>query len=927
MFNILDIIQNGFVMLNDPIGLAGSLITIFDHFRNQNKNHIDDTLNTMRKKSEAAYEQYCGFRKYRQDDLGVPNKEDILGYWETCLQRSILPGRNDMVSSNIASEEEAEIIIPYLMEQWMTVPEFSTWLHDILNQNHLEKISKKLADLPLVLEAASQIKEQLDIQGFCNIATLIGPGYVNDARCSCSDSTIKNFFTVDNDFHTMLQVISADEDVPHQEAAYKVMELVKNGSPVIITGNGGQGKTSLMMSTAVQWVSSGRLAVWLSLSNKEIITEQVADRFFDCLIKFVPQGQRVLLCIDNPFEGRASFSSLRARWPHKVQLQLLMAERENRLTLLANPDQDLLLRWFDNAELIVLQGINSDRTYHLKDYRSHFFPEDRERRKNILEKCTSYMVKEGIISEKDQLSITNQTLNQYGKPYVSLVELIYRTLFELKKVASKPESIKLDWEEWGELINQEFKDVDSDIQLYGIIAALKVFNTPLSLSLFCKYFELNERKLRNRLCELFAPRHVEPVIYQEGNRTLQPKHDVIAELFFLFNRDKVTIDSLVLDLIEVMDENEIDVFLENVVNKWEIRKGKKHPIGEVNYWRYMENIYVRIQRGTCNLSQTGRANLCLGFLWAENQRDVSGNSPTVKTILKNIAPDIEDDLLIIKLYTEWGIWEASQRNDSLAEEKFLSVIECNPKQLPVRTELGRLLSRQKGREAEAEKFLREAIQINSKHIQSRTELGRLLSKQKGREAEAEKFLREIIEIAPQDIQSRTELGRLLSRQKGREAEAEKFLREIIEIDLRNIHSRTELGRLLSRQKGREAEAEKFLREAIQINFKHIQSRTELGRLLSRQKGREAEAEKFLREAIQINSKHIQSRMELGRLLSRQKGREAEAEKFLREIIEIAPRDIQSRIELGRLLSRQKGREAEAEIFLQEAMQINNDLCS
>ena len=885
MFNILDAIQNGFAILDDPIGFAGSLITISDHFRNQNKNHMDDTLNTIREKSAAAYEQYCEFRKNKRDDLGVPNKEDILGYWETCLQRDILPSRNDMVSSNIASEEEAKIIISYLMEQWMTIPEFSAWLHDILNQNHLEKISKILADLPLVLEAASQIKAQLEIQEFCNIATVISPDYVNDARCSCSDSTIKSFFTVDNDFHTMIQVISADEDVPHQKAAHKVMELIEKGSSVIITGNGGQGKTSLMMRTVVQWVSSGRLAVWLSLSNKESITEQMADRFFDCLIKFVPQGQRVLLCIDNPFEGRASFSSLRARWPHKTQLQLLMAERENRLTLLADPDQDLLLRWFDNAELIVVQGINQGKPYHLKDYLLHYFPEDRERRKKILEKCTSYLVKEGTISKRDQLSVTNQTLKQYGKPYVSLVELIYRTLFELKKVASKPESIKLDWEEWGELINREFKDVDSDIQLYGIIAALKVFNTPLKLSLFCKYFELNERKLRNRLCERFVPRHVEPVVYQEGNKTLQPKHDVIAELFFLFNRDKVTIDSLVFDLIEVMDENEIDDFLENVVNKWEVQKGKKHAIGEVNYWSYMENIYVRIQKGTCNLSQTGRANLCLGFLWARDQRNVSGNSPTVKTILENIAPDIEDHISMIKLYTEWGIWEAIQGNDSLAEEKFLAVIKINHQNVHSRTELGRLLSKQKGRADEAEKFLREAIQINSKHIPSRMELGRLLSRQKGRASEAEKFLREIIEIDPRDIQSRTELGKLLSKQKGREAEAEKFLREIIEIDPKNIHSRTELGILLSRQKGRKAEAEKFLKEAIQINPKHLQSRLELGKMLSRQKGREAEAEKFLREIIEIDPQDIKSRKELWKLLSKQKGREAEAEKFLKEAMQ------------------------------------------
>ena len=266
-----------------------------------------------------------------------------------------------------------------------------------------------------------------------------------------------------------------------------------------------------------------------------------------------------------------------------------MAERENRLTLLADPHQDLLLHWFENAELIVLQGINQTREYRLKDYTPRYFSESVERRKSILEKSTSCLVKEGAISETDQLSVINKTLGRYGKPYVSLVELIYCALFELKKISSKPGSIKLDWEEWGDLIEREFGKVDTDIQLYGIIAALKVFHTPLPLSLFCKRFdELNARKLRTRLCERFVPRHVELVVYQERNETLQPKHDVIAELFFLFNKSKVTINSLIYELLDVMDENEIETFLSNITNKKEMRKGQKLPIGEIDYWGYLD---------------------------------------------------------------------------------------------------------------------------------------------------------------------------------------------------------------------------------------------------------------------------------------------------------------------------------------------------
>ncbi len=796
MFNILDTITAGLSALNTPIGFGGSLITIFDHFKNKNSSHIRETQDAIREKSSVAYARYFEYRKYRQDDLGIPIKEDILGYWETCLQRNVLPSASDMVTSHIASKEEAEIIISYLMEQWMTIPDFSAWVHDVLIQNHLEIASERLSDLPQMLEAVSQIKARLDSQGIDHIATMITPGYVTDARISCNDSTIKNFFTVDNNFHTMLQVISADADVPHKEAAQAIEELIQSGASVIIAGNGGQGKTSLMMRVAVQNASSGHLTVWLPLSNKETITEQMATQFFDCLIELTPVGQSALLCIDNPFEGRESFASLQARWPHNPKIHLLMAERENRLTLLADPDQDLLLRWFESAKLVILQGINQTKEYRLKDYTSRYFSENVERRKSILEKSASYLVKEEAISKTDQLSVINKTLGRYGKPYVSLVELIYRTLFELKKIASKPGSIKLDWEEWGDLIEREFGKVDTDIQLYGVIAALKVFHTPLSLSLFCKRFdELNVRKLRTRLCERFVPQHVEPVVYQERNETLQPKHDVIAELFFLFNKNKVTINSVIFNLLDVMDENEIEAFLTNIINKKEIRKGWKPAIGEIDYWGYLERIYSRIQKGSLNLSHDGKAYLCLGFLWARYQKNLSGRSFTIKTVLDNLAPDVENNLLILKRYTEWGIWLAEKRNNAAAEEKFLIVIKINRSNIHCRTELGRLLSRQKGREAEAEQYLREAIKIDPKNLHPHTELGRLLSGQKGREAEAEKFLREAIKIDPKHIQSRTELGRLLSRQKGREAEAEKFLRKAIKINPADLHSRSVLAKL------------------------------------------------------------------------------------------------------------------------------------
>ena len=87
------------------------------------------------------------------------------------------------------------------------------------------------------------------------------------------------------------------------------------------------------------------------------------------------------------------------------------------------------------------------------------------------------------------------------------------------------------------------------------------------------------------------------------------------------------------------------------------------------------------------------------------------------------------------------------------------------------------------------------IRVDPEDIHSRTELGKLLSKQKGREKEAEEVLRQVLEMSSKDVMARTELGKLLSKQKGREKEAEEFLRQVINIDSKNLHARTVLAQL------------------------------------------------------------------------------------------------------------------------------------
>ena len=88
---------------------------------------------------------------------------------------------------------------------------------------------------------------------------------------------------------------------------------------------------------------------------------------------------------------------------------------------------------------------------------------------------------------------------------------------------------------------------------------------------------------------------------------------------------------------------------------------------------------------------------------------------------------------------------AEKRNNTAAEEKFLIVIKINPSNIYCRTELGRLLSRQKGREAEAEKFLREVIKIDPKNLHSRSVLAKLYESM-DRLAEAMQLYQELCNI-------------------------------------------------------------------------------------------------------------------------------------------------------------------------------------
>ena len=118
--------------LTSILGDLSIYIDIYNYFKNRNNTHVDEFFKAMREKSKKAYNLYCRDCDLLNRGLGTPLEKSILGYWESCSQRNVFPSVEDMVASNIAGKEEAEVMFPYLFRSWMEVPDFVQYQHDIL---------------------------------------------------------------------------------------------------------------------------------------------------------------------------------------------------------------------------------------------------------------------------------------------------------------------------------------------------------------------------------------------------------------------------------------------------------------------------------------------------------------------------------------------------------------------------------------------------------------------------------------------------------------------------------------------------------------------------------------------------------------------------------------------------------------------------
>ena len=802
-----------------PLKIADAVLT----FRENSE--PSDYTDIMREKSKAAYDAYCQDREAhsRGDSIGLPDQEPVLSYWERCMNTNTFPNSQDFAAFADASAEESEQMLKFLMGQWMTVPDFTIWLSGIANRLKLDEISRTLEILPRLDNLTRQMAESLkniseNGRGISKIQ-YITYNSVIEARTACTDKNTRDYYRITNEYNAMFRTISAGRDIPHKAACAKLDELLQEDKPVIIAGNGGLGKSSLMLRTAIQWAEAGGVAVWLPLSasSADAISESQAREFYDALLRSATNGANILLCIENPYEGfkaspeksASSFNILRKKWLGDKRIHLLMAERSSRLFILGGQNNDCLIGWFDNAYVLELQsaekGDNAwfQEWFQERGYHYLPFPEENGRRRRILDACITIRAKEIPREERDQK--INLVLQQYDHSNVSLAELIYRALFEMSKFTSKAPDVLLDWDEWERFLHETL-NIKANSNMYGVIAAFKLFDTPLTLSFFCCLFKnkkIDEWDLQNALDERAMSNQIEPVFYDSDNKTLQPKHDVIAELFFLFHKDTVSINRLMQHVIQEMNSEETEILLDQMVDKQEFLRGSAYQF-DIRYQDYLNQIQKRMESRQITLGSGGRANLCTGNFWLKLQQ--ACNQEEIREYLVGNAPSMESFVRgkdffginfhgMARLYTEWGMWEQSRGNFIEAEQRFKDVLTMGMKEetLFARTVLGQFLAKQDGRKTEAEAVFQKALELDPNNIYALTGLGRLLAGQRGRETDAEDFLRKVLEIDPDNIPTLIVLAELYTNQ-GKFSEAEKLYKKVCRIDPGNRRAKDAIAR-------------------------------------------------------------------------------------------------------------------------------------
>ena len=263
------------------------------------------TIESIRKKSEEAYNRYCN-SAVNTDSLGIPDENKVIGYWESCMERCVLPSCEDLQKQILASKEEAESLLRCLTEEWMNVPEFVSWMIQVCDSEKLKEMGNKLQE---IAEAqALSASDIADIKKVLQNIEMLGEKE--------TDHSLPHLLS------SSPQKVDSDVYIHRETEEEKIRDYISSSSKgILIYGIGGIGKTTVARSLYHQLKDDFPYVAWVEYNNtlKESLlihlnlyeNEQNQEIRYKMIENFVNDHNDLLLFVDNVEKDYAGDSSLK----------------------------------------------------------------------------------------------------------------------------------------------------------------------------------------------------------------------------------------------------------------------------------------------------------------------------------------------------------------------------------------------------------------------------------------------------------------------------------------------------------------------------------------------------------------------------------------------------------------------------------------
>lgn len=355
-------------------------------------------------------------------------------------------------------------------------------------------------------------------------------------------------------------------------------EIMKERQAIFLLGNGGIGKTTALVQTAVRICQTGKAVYLFRLGGENDL--QIVDEIVNRVARSMETGeeQKYVLFIDSPCNNSDVLKALLDEVQYNENVQVVISEKFNRFELVM---EDAIPELYFSTAEIILSVLNS-HNFKISKFdgnRILKFKISPEWKRQIVLNMFRSIQGVDISKIESIVKIENK---------MSIVEAYLRTCIQYNKLVDEGNTIatackvKLDWDEWDALVDQfasqlEVYEAKQLPSLFPITAALDIFKVKARISLLAGKIGIERTRLDSILRSMLSSGSSEPVIYENecNDPYVKLKHDVVSELYFTVKKRN---PQLVLEeIITVFDEKTIIDFEKRVFKRKYVQSGYEIP--------------------------------------------------------------------------------------------------------------------------------------------------------------------------------------------------------------------------------------------------------------------------------------------------------------------------------------------------------------